>query len=69
VRTFRGKKEEVAVGYEQTGSGEMETVYMELDLGETVPGRHKVKVEVKDLNSSQEMTEAKETPFTVAKAP
>ncbi len=66
VRTFVGKKKEVAVGYEQIGYGEMETLYMELDLGETTPGRHYVKVSVTDLNSGEEPMVEREGPFTVA---
>ena len=67
VRTFVGKKKEVGVGYEQIGYGEMETLYMELDLGETTPGRHYLKVSVTDLNSGEEAMVEREGPFTVAK--
>ncbi len=67
VRTFVGKKKEVVVGYEQVGYKEAESVYMELDLGETTPGRHYLKVEVTDLNSEEAVTALKDVPFTVAR--
>ncbi len=65
VRTFVGKKEEVAVGYEQIGYGETETVYVELDLGETTSGRHYLKIAVMDLNKEEAVE--KEASFTVSK--
>jgi hypothetical protein len=66
VQTFTGKKkEEVAVGYEQVGQGESEAAYVELDLGESRPGRHELSVEVTDLNSGQ--TALREAFFLVEK--
>ena len=65
VRTIVGKKKEVVVGYEQVGDEEMETVHMELDLGETTPGRHYLKVTVTDLNSEDGERVVKDVPFMV----
>ncbi len=67
VRTFVGKKEEVVVGYEQVGYGETEVVHTELDLGETTPGRHYLKVTVTDLNSEDEERVVKDVPFMVGR--
>jgi hypothetical protein len=54
VRTITGRqKEKVTVGYDQVGLGETETVWVELTLGESRPGRHYLDVEVTDLNSGE----------------
>jgi GWxTD domain-containing protein len=65
AQTFSGgKREQVAVGYEQIGLGESEVAYVELDLGDTHTGRYEVRVEVTDLNSGKMI--GKETTFQVA---
>ncbi len=66
AQTFTGKKkEEVAVGYEQVGLQAWEAAYVELDLGESRPGRYELLVEVTDLNSKQ--TAMREVVFVIEK--
>lgn len=65
VQTLKGEKNQVAVGYEQVGTGETEMAFAELDLGEYSPGRHYVKVMVTDLNTGRKSE--KEALFVVAK--
>ena len=63
VRVLTGKKQELAVGYEQIGNSESEEVYMELDLQSTRPGQYIIEIEVTDLNSG--LTSNRETGFYV----
>jgi hypothetical protein len=63
VRVFTGKKQELAVGYEQLGNSESEEVYMELDLKSTKPGQYILEIEVTDLNSG--LTSNRQTGFYV----
>ncbi|MDP6775879.1 MAG: GWxTD domain-containing protein [Candidatus Latescibacteria bacterium] len=49
----RGKREEVAVGYEQMGVQTSETAYVELDLTESDRGQYELQVAVTDLNSER----------------
>ena len=64
VRTIAGRqKEKVTVGYDQIGLGETETVWVELALGESRPGRHYLDVVVTDMNSGE--TTERETSFMV----
>ncbi len=46
----------VTVRYEQTGTEESVSNYVELDIGEASAGRHKVRMTVKDMNTGQEVT-------------
>ena len=63
VRVLTGKKQELAVGYEQIGNSESEEVYMELDLKSTKPGHYILEIDVTDLNSG--LTSSRETGFYV----
>ena len=63
VRVLTGKKQELAVGYEQIGNSESEEVYMELDLKSTKPGQYILEIDVTDLNSG--LTSNRETGFYV----
>jgi GWxTD domain-containing protein len=64
VRTFTGgQKEKVTVGYDQIGLGESETVWVELALGDSRPGRHYLDVEITDLNSGE--TAQRQTSFMI----
>ncbi len=63
VRVLTGKKQELAVGYEQIGNSESEEVYMELDLKSTKPGQYILEIDVIDLNSG--LTSNRETGFYV----
>ncbi len=63
VRVITGKKQELAVGYEQIGNSESEEVYMELDLKSTNPGQYIMEIEVTDLNSG--LTSNRQTGFYV----
>ena len=63
VRVLTGKKQELAVGYEQIGNSESEEVYMELDLKSTKPGQYVLEIKVTDLNSG--LTSNRETGFYV----
>ena len=63
-QTFTGKKREgIGAGHEQVGLKESEAAYVELDLGESRPGRYELRVEVTDLNT--ERVTAQETTFAV----
>ena len=54
AKTFAaGRREEVAVGYEQVGVDTSEATYVELDLTESDRGRYELLVEVTDLNSER----------------
>ena len=53
-RLFRwdsGKREELAVTYEQQGEATQEVEYVELDLAGQLPGRYTLKVTINDRNS------------------
>ncbi len=55
-RLFRweaGKREELAVTYEQQGDADQEVEYVELALDEQVPGRYSLKVSINDMNSGE----------------
>jgi GWxTD domain-containing protein len=56
IQTRAKKKsgESVSVSYEQVGTRETEYDYVELDLMNAKPGRHTIRMVVKDLNSGQE---------------
>ena len=67
-RLFRwgtGKREELAITYEQQGAAAQEVEYVELDLGDQVPGRYSLKVSIIDLNSSE--TATKDVVFVIAR--
>jgi hypothetical protein len=64
VQSFTGEeREEVAVGYEQVGMRPSEPTYVELDLSESYAARHRLKVEVTDLNTAK--TASREISFRV----
>ena len=63
VRVFTGRKQELAVGYEQIGNSESEEIYMELDLQSTRPGQYILEIDVTDLNSG--LTSNRQTGFYV----
>ena len=55
-RLFRweaGKREELAVTYEQQGDADQEMEYVELALNEQAPGRYSLKVSINDTNSGE----------------
>ena len=55
-RLFRwgtGRREELAVTYEQQGDASQEVEYVELALDEQLPGRYSLKVSINDKNSSE----------------
>ena len=55
-RLFRwgtGKREELAVSYEQMGNDAQEVEYVELALDDQVPGRYSLKVSINDSNSGE----------------
>ncbi len=65
-RLFRwgtGRREELAVTYEQTGASKQEEEYVELALDEQVPGRYTLKVSIEDRNSGE--TAAKDVVFVI----
>ena len=67
-RLFRwrtGRREELAVTYEQQGEAAQEVEYVELALGEQVPGRYSLKVSITDRNRG-EMAE-KDAVFVIAR--
>ena len=67
-RLFRwgtGKREELAVSYEQLGDDAQEVEYVELDLAEQVPGRYSLKVTINDRNSGESVE--KDAVFVIAK--
>lgn len=65
VKVFSNNKNRVAVGYEQVGTKDVQTVYTELDLGDCQAGRYILKVVVTDLNNGKKT--AREALFMVAK--
>lgn len=67
-RLFRwktGKREELAVTYEQQGETAKEVEYVELDLGEQLPGRYTLKVTINDRNSGA--SAEKDAVFVIAR--
>lgn len=65
-RLFRwgsGRREELAVAYEQVGASAQEEEYVELALDELVPGRYALKVSIDDGNSGE--TVAKDVVFMI----
>ncbi len=55
-RLFRwgtGRREELAVTYEQQGDSSQEVEYVELALDEQLPGRYSLKVSINDKNSGE----------------
>ncbi|MDE2889770.1 MAG: GWxTD domain-containing protein [Gemmatimonadota bacterium] len=67
-RLFRweaGKREELAVTYEQLGDAEREMEYVELALDEQVPGRYSLKVSINDMNSGESVE--KDVVFVIAR--
>ena len=67
-RLFRweaGKREELAVTYEQLSDAEREMEYVELALDEQIPGRYSLKVSIEDGNSGE--TAEKDVVFVIAR--
>ena len=67
-RLFRwrtGKREELAVTYEQQGEAAQEVEYVELALGEQTPGRYTLKVSITDKNSGE--SAEKDAVFVIAR--
>ena len=67
-RLFRweaGKREELAVTYEQLGDAEREMEYVELALDEQVPGRYSLRVSIEDGNSGE--TAEKDVVFVITR--
>ena len=67
-RLFRweaGKREELAVTYEQLGDAAREMEYVELALDEQVPGRYSLKVSINDMNSGERAE--KDVVFVIAR--
>ena len=67
-RLFRwrtGKREELAVTYEQQGESGDEVEYVELALGEQTPGRYSLKVSITDKNSH--VSAEKDAVFVIAR--
>ena len=67
-RLFRwrtGRREELAVTYEQQGDAAQEVEYVELALGEQVPGRYSLKVSITDKNSGE--SAEKDAVFVIAR--
>lgn len=67
-RLFRwgtGKREELAVTYEQQGEAARENEYVELALDEQVPGRYSLKVSINDKNSGE--SAEKEATFVISR--
>ena len=63
VRLSGGRREEVAVAYEQRGTTPTEVEYVALELGEYKEGKQSLQVEVTDLNSGEKVV--KEAVFVV----
>ncbi len=66
-RLFRwgtGRREELAVTYEQQGEAAQEVEYVELALDEQVPGRYSLKVSITDKNSGE--SAEKDVVFVIA---
>ncbi len=59
-----GKREELAVTYEQQGASAQEEEYVELALDEHVPGRYALKVSIDDANSGEKVE--KDVAFVIA---
>ena len=67
-RLFRwgtGRREELAVTYEQRGAAAQEVEYVELALDEQVPGRYSLKVSINDRYSGE--TAEKDVVFVIAR--
>ncbi len=67
-RLFRwgtGKREELAITYEQQGAAAQEVEYVELDLGDQVLGRYSLKVSITDKNSGE--SAVKDVVFVIAR--
>ena len=67
-RLFRwrtGRREELAVAYEQIGTDARENEYVELALDEQVPGRYSLKVSINDKNSGE--SAEKEATFVISR--
>ena len=67
-RLFRwgtGRREELAVAYEQLGTAARENEYVELALDEQVPGRYSLKVSINDKNSGE--SAEKEATFVISR--
>ena len=60
-----GKREQLAVTYEQQGSAFHEVEYVELQLENRPPGKYLLKITVSDVNSGE--TAEKDAPFVIAK--
>ncbi len=66
-RLFRwgtGRREELAVTYEQQGAAVQEVEYVELALDEQIPGRYSLRVSINDVNSGD--TAEKDVTFVIA---
>ena len=66
-RLFRwgtGRREELAVTYEQRGTAVQEVEYVELALDEQTPGRYSLRVSINDVNSGD--TAEKDVTFVIA---
>ena len=59
-----GKREELAVTYEQMGASAQEEEYVELALDEQTPGRYSLKVSIDDANSGEKVE--KDVAFVIA---
>ena len=67
-RLFRwgtGKREELAVSYEQIGDAAQEVEYVELAMERQVPGRYSLKVSINDRNSGASVE--KDAAFVIAR--
>ena len=60
-----GRREELAVTYEQQGALAQEEEYVELTLDEQVPGRYALKVSINDRNSGE--TAEKDVAFVISR--
>ena len=65
TRWREGKREELAVTYEQQGSAAQEAEYVELEVENRPPGKYLLKVTVRDVNSGE--TAEKDAGFIIAK--
>ena len=66
-RLFRwgtGRREELAVTYEQRGAAAQEVEYVELALDEQTPGRYSLRVSINDVNSGD--TAEKDVTFVIS---
>jgi hypothetical protein len=55
VLKLRERSKEVTISYEQTGNARDDVTYVELDLNDVEPGGQKVRVEVTDLLTNQQV--------------